>query len=60
VRSARVKLNGREVAEIAWSKEPSASVPVELLKSNKIDLEIDGPAFGSIEVTARGTLATVN
>jgi hypothetical protein len=57
VRLAKVKLNGREVAKIAWSGAPSASVTVALLKSNKIELEIDGPTFGSIEVTVRGTPA---
>src|SRR5260370_26293739 len=55
VRLAKVKLNGREVAKIEWPEAPSASVTVALLKSNKIELEIDGPTFGSIEVTVRGT-----
>lgn len=42
VRMAKVKLNGAKVAEIAWSGEPTASVRVELVKSNKIELELDG------------------
>ncbi len=55
VRSAKVKLNGSEVAEIAWSEKPTGSMRVELLKLNKIEFELDGPSFGSIEVTIRGT-----
>jgi hypothetical protein len=57
VRLAKVTLNGSNVAEIAWPERAEASVPVELLKSNKIELVLDGPAFSSIEVTVRGTLA---
>ena len=57
VRSAKIKLNGTSVAEIAWSEKPIASVQVELLKLNKIEFEIDGPNFGSMEVTIRGTRA---
>jgi hypothetical protein len=57
VRLAKVTLNGDKVAEISWPAVPATSVPVKLLKSNKIELEIDGPSFGSIETTVRGTLA---
>ncbi len=57
--SLRIPLWARctSVAEIAWSEKPIASVQVELLKLNKIEFEIDGPNFGSIEVTIRGTRA---
>ena len=55
VRLAKIKLNGDSVAEIVWPGAPTASVRVELLKSNKIDLELDGPMFGSVEVAVRGT-----
>jgi hypothetical protein len=34
VRSAKIKLNGTSVAEIAWSEKPIASVQVELHKLN--------------------------
>lgn len=54
VRFAKVKLNGSSVAEIQWSGTSSASVTVDLLESNKIELELDGPTFGSVEVTVRG------
>jgi hypothetical protein len=55
VRQAKVKLNAREVTKIAWPATPTCSVGVELLKSNKIEFELDGPTFGSVEVTIRGT-----
>src|SRR5260370_31017868 len=54
VRLAKVKLNGDKVAEGTWPGEAAASVPVEPLKSNKIAVALDGPSFGSIEVTVRG------
>jgi hypothetical protein len=57
VRSAKVKLNGGEVASIAWPDKPTVRVGVELLNLNKIEFELDGPAFGSVEVTVRGTPA---
>jgi hypothetical protein len=60
VRMATIKLNGVNVAEIGWPGVPSASVPVELKIPNKIEMELDGPAFGSVEVTVRGTLDTGN
>lgn len=56
VRSAKVKLNGSELAGVSWPEKPTASVGVELRSLNKIELELDGPAFGSVEVTVRGTL----
>jgi hypothetical protein len=57
VRSAKVKLNGNEVASVSWPEKPTSSVAAVLLSSNKIELELDGPAFGSVEVTVRGTPA---
>jgi hypothetical protein len=54
VRSAKVKLNGSEVCAIAWPEKPNACVGVELQSSNKIEFEIDGPPFGSVDVTIRG------
>ena len=55
VRSARVKLNESEVARVTWPERPSTRVDVELRNSNKIEFELDGPPFGSIEVIVRGT-----
>jgi hypothetical protein len=55
VRFARIKLNGSETIEIAWPDKPNAKAAVTLSKSNKLDFEIDGPQFGSMEVTLRGT-----
>ena len=54
VRAARMKLNGDKVAEIAWSEKPTAKVQVELRRENKIEFEIEGPDFASLEVTIRG------
>jgi hypothetical protein len=55
VRTAQIKLNGNKVAEIGWPAEPAVSAPVELNASNTVELELDGPSFGSIEFTIRGT-----
>jgi hypothetical protein len=57
LRLARVKLNGSEVADVSWPEKPTANVRVELRSLNKIEFELDGPAFGSAEVTLRGTPA---
>jgi hypothetical protein len=57
VRSAKVKLNGSEVAGVSWPDKPTASLGVELRRLNKLQFELDGPAFGSVEVTVRGTPA---
>jgi hypothetical protein len=54
VRVARVKLNGNGVADVAWPEKSTAIVNVELQKSNRIELELDGPMFGSVELTVRG------
>jgi hypothetical protein len=57
VRSARVKLNGSEVATVQWPDKPTVSVTVELRTSNKIEFELDGPShFASVEATLRGIL----
>jgi len=57
VRLARVKLNGGEVADVSWPEKPTAMVNVELQTSNRIEIELDGPMFGSVELTVRGILA---
>jgi hypothetical protein len=57
VQSAKVKLNGSELVRISWPEKPTVSVDVELLSLNKIEFELDGPIFGSVEVTLRGALA---
>jgi len=54
VRLARVKLNGNEVLEVSWPEKPVAIVNVELHLSNKSEIELDGPMFGSVEITFRG------
>jgi hypothetical protein len=54
VQLARVRLNGTEVADVSWPEKISAVVDVELQTSNKIELELDGPRFGSVELTVRG------
>jgi hypothetical protein len=54
IRSARVKLNGSEVADLSWPERPSFTADVKLLVSNRIEFELDGPAFGSVAVTVRG------
>lgn len=60
VRTAQIKLNGKKVAQIAWPAAAIVSAAVELSASNTVELELDGPAFGSIEVTIRGTPETPN
>jgi hypothetical protein len=59
VRSARTKLNGREVASVAWPTKPTTSIAVELLDRNKIEFQLEGPRFGSVEVTIRGKLVGI-
>jgi hypothetical protein len=54
VRSARVKLNGSEVAAVSWPERPTVIVAVELRTSNKVEIELDGPRFSSLDLTIRG------
>ncbi len=54
VRYARVNLNGSEVADVSWPTKPTATTAVVLLTKNKIEIELDGPVFGSMELTIRG------
>jgi hypothetical protein len=54
VRLARVKLNGSDVADVSWPEKPNAIVDVDLRTSNKIEIELDGPMFGSVELIVRG------
>jgi hypothetical protein len=60
VRTGQIKLNGKKVAEIAWPEAAIVSAVVELNRSNTVELELDGPTFGSIEFTIRGTSGTPN
>jgi hypothetical protein len=60
VRAAQIKLNGKNVAEIAWPSTAIVNTGVELTASNTVELELDGPTFGSIEYTIRGTSKTLN
>jgi len=60
VRTAQIKLNGKKVVEIGWPEAAIVSAAVELRPSNTVELELDGPTFGSIEFTIRGTLGTFN
>jgi hypothetical protein len=60
VRTAQIKLNGKKVAEIAWPAAATATAEVELDASNTVELELDGPTFGSIEYTVRGTSGILN
>jgi hypothetical protein len=55
--SAKVKLNGSALARVSWPEKPAVSVGVELWSLNKIEFTLDGPAFGSVEVTLSGTPA---
>jgi hypothetical protein len=43
--------------DITWPEKPSIEVAVELLGSNKIEFDLDGPPFGSVEATIRGMAA---
>ena len=60
VRAAEIKLNGKKVAEITWPATPIVNTDVELNPSNTVEVELDGPTFGSIECTIRGTSGTLN
>ncbi len=57
VRFARVELNGNEVADVSWPEKPTAAVEVVLQTKNKIKIDLDGPMFGSVELTVKGILA---
>jgi hypothetical protein len=59
VRTAQIKLNGNKVVEIAWPAAAIVNTSVELNASNTIELELDGPTFGSVEYTIRGTSGTL-
>src|SRR5262249_27348290 len=52
---ATVKLNGNVVAELSSPDTPVISVPVDLQPQNTIEFEVEGPKFGSMEITIRGT-----
>ena len=54
MRHATVKLNGNVVAELLWPDAPVVSVPVNLQPKNVVEFEVDGPKFGSMEITIRG------
>ncbi len=54
VRSAKVELNGNEVASIVWPGKAFSKTCVELQASNKIEFELDSPPFGGIDVIVRG------
>src|SRR5262249_17069681 len=41
MRLTRVQLNGIQIAELTWPDRPTADAEVELLKSNKIKLEVE-------------------
>jgi hypothetical protein len=60
VSAAHIKLNGEKVVDIAWPTTPIVSVAVELNSSNTVELDLDGPTFGSIEFTIRGTSGALN
>lgn len=53
VRLARVKLNGSEVADVSWPEKPTAIVNVELRNLNRIEFQLDGPMFGSLDMAIR-------
>jgi len=55
MKTATMKLNGMLVAEVSWPDRPEVVVPVELRSKNTLEFEFDGPEFGSMEVTIRGT-----
>jgi len=55
VHSAKVNLNGDEVANINWPDKATSRTSVQLSAVNKIGFELDGPKFGSVDVTVRGT-----
>ena len=60
VRAAEIKLNGKKVAEITWPATAVVNTGVDLNPSNTVEVELDGPTFGSIECTIRGPSGTLN
>jgi hypothetical protein len=58
VRSAKARLNGVDVAQIEWPDEASTRAEVELRHSNHLEFDLDGPQFGSVNVTIRGVVAS--
>jgi hypothetical protein len=57
VQSAKVKLNGSELVHVSWPEKPTLSIGVKLRSLNKVECELDGPVFGSVEIILRGTIA---
>jgi hypothetical protein len=55
MKTATMKLNGSLLAELSWPEHSEVMAPVELQSTNTLEFEFDGPAFGSMEVTIRGT-----
>ena len=55
MRTATMKLNGKQIAAISWPDHPEVSVPVELQPTNMLEFDFDGPQFGSMEVTIQGS-----
>jgi hypothetical protein len=54
MKTASMKLNGKQVAVISWPERPEVTVPIELQPKNTLEFEFEGPQFGSMEVTIAG------
>jgi hypothetical protein len=54
---ARVKLNGSEVVDVSWPEKPTATAEVVLQAKNQLEIELEGPVFGGVELTIRGVPA---
>jgi hypothetical protein len=59
MKTATMKVNGKQVAEISWPDCSEVSVPVELQAKNTVEFEFDGPQFGSMCPASAGNGASV-
>lgn len=56
MRTAKMTLNGKQIASISWPDHSEITFPIELLPKNTLEFEFEGPQFGSMEVMIRGAI----
>jgi len=56
MRTGTMAVNGKQIASISWPDHAEVTLPIELLPKNTLEFEFEGPQFGSMEVTIRGTI----
>jgi len=60
VHSAKIALNGQELTSVSWPGNPTSKIEVRLQAKNKIRVELNGPRFGSVQLTIRGNVEITN